>query len=109
MTRFRAESQSYEAQLTLDINSEIYPVALRERYLVVLTKTLSLEGTPDPESFDQSNKRTLANEFDYVMHGIVYKFDEDTEDNKVYVTVGAACLKFHVCLSFYVVVARAHH
>lgn len=57
-----------------------------------LIVNIQLTGVPT-EGFDQSNKKSLADAYDYVMHGRVYKYDEDKAAKKVY---GACvfCVRF---------------
>jgi DNA-directed RNA polymerases I, II, and III subunit RPABC3 len=62
----------------LDINSEIYPMKPPQKFELVLTTTLSQDGSiQDKEAWRENlSKRTLADEYEYVMYGKVYKFDE---------------------------------
>lgn len=59
---------------------------------------LSLDGKGgDDGSFDQSGKKTLADQYEYVMYGKVYKCDEDKAKfiSYVYASYGGLlmCLK----------------
>ena len=64
--------------LLLDINSEIFPVEVGERYNIVLASSLSLHGHPDEGNvYDSSTQRSLLNSYDYAMYGRVFKFQED--------------------------------
>lgn len=47
-------------------------------------RQLNLDGSADSGAYDQSNERTLADSYEYVMHGRVYKYDEDKASTKVY-------------------------
>ena len=40
-----------------------------------LAPTLSLDGAPDSGSFDQSGEKNLAENYDYVMHGQLFKIE----------------------------------
>ena len=46
---------------------------------MVLAPTLSLDGTPEDMSYDQSGKESLADAYEYVMYGKVFK-KEDTDE-----------------------------
>ena len=71
-------------ELTLDINNELYPLEIGEKFSLVLATSLSTSGpvgndtTGTQESWREKvgGERTLADEYDYVMYGKVYKYDE---------------------------------
>lgn len=50
-----------------------------QKYTLLLASTLSLEGAPDPEMFDQSNQQSLMDDYEYVMYGKVYQISEDKQ------------------------------
>ncbi|KAH6663113.1 UDP-glucose 4-epimerase Gal10 [Halenospora varia] len=84
-----------EVSMTLDINSQIYPVAVNDTLRVVLASTLSLDGTKDDSKGWRDvgageGETTLADLFDYVCHGKIYKFEEgnDGMNIKVYISFG---------------------
>ena len=69
--------------MTLDVNSELYPMQLAEIYAVRLTSSIERElagGRRDHASSAQpwrdGAKGTLADEYEYVMFGKIYKHDE---------------------------------
>lgn len=82
----RIEAHRDDTRFTLDVNSELYPCHEDETIQVVLASTLSLDGkeeAKDEEGKIKSGWRefregevSLADSFDYVMYGKVYKFDE---------------------------------
>lgn len=47
---------SYELELTLDVNSEVYRLRQNEKFTFALVSTLDLEGKPDDGIFNQSGK-----------------------------------------------------
>ncbi len=68
-------------ECTLDVNTEIYPIEPAEKFTLVLATSL----TSTESSFQQFTQRepwldtssdNLANEYDYVMFGKVYKYDD---------------------------------
>lgn len=70
--------------LSLDINTEIYPVAVGEAIQVVLASTLNLDGTKDEASKGWREKKEgsdLSDLFDYVCYGKVYRFEEGEGEN----------------------------
>lgn len=62
--------------LTLDINSELFPLQTGDTFNLVIASTLNLDGSKDSASAgwrDRAGEETLANAFDYVVYGKVYK------------------------------------
>ena len=45
----------------------------------MLAPTLSLNGTPEDTSFDQSGEESLADAYEYVMYGKVFKKQDENE------------------------------
>lgn len=88
VARFAATSADSQTVMTLDINTELYPCQLGETLHCVLASSLSLDGTKDDGKGWRDVGRnvnggepTLADMFDYVCHGKIYKF-EDGEDGQ---------------------------
>lgn len=87
-------STSQDIKLTLDINKELFPVKANDSLTVVLASSLGNESSmltsngswrpPKPED------RSLADDYDYVMYGTVYKFEENAGNDKmsVYISFG---------------------
>ncbi|KAK4462789.1 DNA-directed RNA polymerases I, II, and III subunit RPABC3 [Cladorrhinum samala] len=82
--------------ISLDINKELFPCKIGDELTVALATSLSLDGSKDDErgwrdvAKAGSSDATLADDFDYVCYGKVYKF-EDAEDGqtiKAYVSFG---------------------
>jgi DNA-directed RNA polymerase I, II, and III subunit RPABC3 len=74
--------------MTLDINTELFPSAKGEPLHMVLATSLALDGSKDDgrgwrdvARSGQGGEATLADMFDYVCHGKIYKF-EDGEDGQ---------------------------
>ncbi|PRT55236.1 DNA-directed RNA polymerases I, II, and III subunit RPABC3 [Wickerhamiella sorbophila] len=78
--------------LTLDINTELFPVQVGETLTVALASSLSLDGeAPASKSWrpPRANESSLADEYQYVMYGTVYKFTEAGGDKlAMYVSFG---------------------
>lgn len=80
--------------LTLDINNELYPLKTGEKFTFILTPTISLDGSADDGTFEYSKKETLADRYDYVMYGRVYKFDENGKSKlAIYISFGGLLLR----------------
>ena len=76
MDRVRCRSQQQELELQLDVNCEIYPLPEGAAFSLALAPTLSPDGAPDGDTFDQSGAKSLADGYEYVMHGMVFKIEE---------------------------------
>lgn len=64
-------------QLTLDVNTEIYPLAANERLTLVLVTVEDSESTG------------FMDDYDYVMHGKIYKYEDNGNDRvSVYASYG---------------------
>lgn len=86
VARFGMVSDDKEVVLTLDVNTELYPLAVHEAVTLVLASTLALDGTKDDgkgwrNTGGMGDEASLADMFDYVCHGKIYKF-EDSEDGQ---------------------------
>lgn len=83
VTRIAATSLDSHTTLTLDINHELYPITTGETLKIVLANTLNLDGTKDEKGWrgQQRGESTLADMYDYVCHGKVYRFEEGEKDD----------------------------
>lgn len=77
VNRIAATGTTYECDLLLDMNSQIYSVKDGEKITLVLASTLNLDGTPDDHfSYNpRSDEPSLADTYEYVMHGRVFNID----------------------------------
>lgn len=76
-----ATSETYHLSLLLDINVELFPVRLKERISVALTRSISMDGNDEGSAggYRADSGPSLADKYDYVMYGRVFKF-EDTSN-----------------------------
>jgi DNA-directed RNA polymerase I, II, and III subunit RPABC3 len=85
VSRLTGTSTDSSTILSLDINHEIYPCAVGETLQVVLASTLNLDGTKEDVSKGWREKgaeeNSLADMFDYVCWGKVYRFEEGEGEN----------------------------
>ena len=72
VSRYKCRSE-FDAELTIDVNVDVYPLTFGQRFSLALAPTLSLDGTPEDDAFDQSGKPSLADGYEYVMYGKCYK------------------------------------
>lgn len=78
VSRIHASSALYEMKMVLDLNTDIYPVAVGDKLTICLASSLNpAVGPPSTSSgYVQSisGEPSLMDKFDYVMHGKVFKF-----------------------------------
>lgn len=87
-----SSTSSAHTKLTLDVNSELFPVAEGDSFTLTLAKSLSLDEGPSTWR-PKAGERTLMDDYDYVMHGTVYKFQETGPAGvQVYVSFGGLLL-----------------
>ncbi|KAJ5098332.1 DNA-directed RNA polymerase [Penicillium argentinense] len=97
VSRITCSSTDATMSFTLDINTDLYPCAVNETLSLALASTLSLDGKEDARNSWRNvadGDQTLANEYDYVCHGKVYRFEEGaTKDTMaVFVSFGGLLL-----------------
>ena len=84
VSRITASSLDNSCDISLDVNTELYPVMVGDKLTLNLASTLNLDGSKDDSKGWREvgmGEMTLANEFDYVCHGKIYKFEEGEKDD----------------------------
>ena len=56
VSRLVCKGETYNTDLTVDINSDLYPVKAGEKLSVAIASTLRLDGKPMDFSWDQSGQ-----------------------------------------------------
>lgn len=69
--------------MVLDINSQLYKLELGDKFSLMLASTLNLDGTPDANEYNQSGEASLADNYEYVMHGKVFKVQQAGNEGKM--------------------------
>lgn len=90
VARISATSTDNQTIMTLDINIELFPCSVSDNLHVVLATSLAHDGSKDDEKgwrdvakgSGGGGEATLADMFDYVCHGKIYKF-EDADDGQI--------------------------
>ena len=72
VNRLHCKGTTSYVDVILDVNCELYDIQAGDRTNIVLANTLSLSGIPDDGVFNPDNSPSLADNFDYVMHGRVF-------------------------------------
>ena len=82
VTRVLGSTHDASTTLALDVNHELYPLSSGETVTMVLATTLNLDGTKDERGWrEKKGESTLADMYDYVCYGKVYRFEEGEEGN----------------------------
>ena len=100
-----AKSETYTTQLTLDINTQIYPMSVGEKFQFLLcdniqdTTITSLDSTnrtnqSGEEGFTQDVLKNIKlKEYDYVMYGIIFKYTQRENNAVVYASFGGLLMQ----------------
>lgn len=101
VSRIVATSRELGMHLTLDIASELYPVAEGEAFALAVVRSLQpdqdardAQENENADADDEGNRKVrrelwraadqgLANDYDYVMHGKIYKFDDSQKGDNM--------------------------
>ncbi|TKA76283.1 hypothetical protein B0A55_01837 [Friedmanniomyces simplex] len=89
VSRLIATSTDNTTSLTLDVNSELYPLSPGENITFLLAQTLNLDGTiedaskkgwrPSKAGAGAAGEQSLADLWDYVCYGKVYRHEDPGE------------------------------
>eukprot|EP00198_Chlamydomonas_reinhardtii_P010454 XP_001699791.1 DNA-directed RNA polymerase II, 16.5 kDa polypeptide [Chlamydomonas reinhardtii] len=94
VSRFICHSDLYEMDLHIDINTELFPLQRNDKFSLVLAWTINLDATPGSEKYDApGGRRTLMDNYDYVMHGKVFKYKDNNMKVEVFVSFGGLLMK----------------
>lgn len=79
VSRVVCRSDLYEMDLKLDVNVDIYPLEVGDKFSLAMNSSLATDGTADtgtfsPDKFKQGG--SLMDIYEYVMHGKIFKFQE---------------------------------
>ncbi|TKR68109.1 hypothetical protein L596_024142 [Steinernema carpocapsae] len=77
VSRLFCDSESFKMDLILDVNTQLYPVSLGEKFRLMLATTLRDDGLPDEGEYQQGESYPRADAFEYVMHGKIYRIEGD--------------------------------
>nr|CCA16788.1 DNAdirected RNA polymerase I putative [Albugo laibachii Nc14] len=94
VTRVVGKGVSYELELTLDINSEVWRLKKNDKFTFALVCTLDLEGKPDDGIYNQSGKATLLDRYDYGMYGKIFHYEHEGGNNvAIYASFGGLLMR----------------
>ena len=84
VSRSSAHNENGDKELQLDVNTELYPCNSKDTIQLMLASTLNLDGTRDDGKGWRDvgrGEQSLADTWDYVCHGKIYRFQEGDADN----------------------------
>jgi len=100
VSRLFCESESFKMDLILDVNTQIYPVDLGDKFRLVIVTTLREDGFPDDGEFNPTaSGPNRADQFEYVMYGKVYRIEgedggvQDASRLAAYVSFGGLLMR----------------
>ncbi|WOG86121.1 hypothetical protein DCAR_0205321 [Daucus carota subsp. sativus] len=70
VSRIEARSEQLNMQLHLDVHSELCPVRVGDKFRIVLADTLNEDGSAVTSLLPKGKQNSLADKFEYVMHGL---------------------------------------
>ncbi|GAA6036858.1 hypothetical protein JCM8097_006317 [Rhodosporidiobolus ruineniae] len=91
VSRIAGKSNNLDMRLTLDINTDLIQLNKDQNFTVALASTLNPDGNKETSAsgWRADIDGGLADDFDYVMYGKVYKFDDGTgEEVTAYISFG---------------------
>ncbi|BGP21769.1 DNA-directed RNA polymerases I, II, and III subunit RPABC3 [Rhodotorula toruloides] len=93
VSRIAAKSQNHDMRMTLDINTDLIDLRQDSEFSLALASTLHPDGvakdTGAAGGWRADIEGGLADDWDYVMYGKVYKYDEGSgEEVTAYVSFG---------------------
>ena len=94
VSRIKASGVTYDLDLLIDVFTEAYPMNVKESFSMVLHSTVDMQGKPDSGKYEHSSKATLIDQYDYCMHGKIYRCEHVGEHKlAVYVSYGGLLMK----------------
>jgi DNA-directed RNA polymerases I, II, and III subunit RPABC3 len=82
-------SKVNQLQIELDVNSDIYPMAVDECYKLVLASSVNADGSEKFDIITYQNQGSgaasggmgqLIDQYDYVMHGKIFKYQPGEQE-----------------------------
>jgi len=72
VTRVEARSHNLEMFMHLDVNTEVYPLAVGDKFTLAMAPTLNLDGTPDTGYFTPVLHAFSMLDFWCILHTLFY-------------------------------------
>lgn len=90
VSRIEGTSQLNEAQITLDIHSELYPMEVGQSHSLVIASSLSLDGSDQKGSYNihENHSNTLLGKYSYCMYGKIFRHTMEKGQLVVHISFG---------------------
>ena len=75
VSRLFCDSESFAMELILDVNTQIYPMHLNDKFRLQVATTLRDDGLPDEGEYEQHATHSKLDNFEYVMYGRCYRLE----------------------------------
>ncbi|KAI6230726.1 DNA-directed RNA polymerases I, II, and III subunit RPABC3 [Aphelenchoides fujianensis] len=75
VSRLFCNSENFKTEVIIDINTQLYPMNIGEKFRLGLAFTLRDDGLADEGEYDQSGQSALMKVFSYIMHGRIYRVE----------------------------------
>ena len=96
VSRIEGFGEDSNCKITLDINTDVYPVSKEKYYSILIAKSLNADGTPSPNNFSYdvyTKKNSLMDKYDYVTFGKIFKYSEESNGKvTIYASFGGLLL-----------------
>lgn len=87
----------HQLEVELDVNSEIYPMEVKEHYDFAISTSLTNDGAPDFDLFQYAHEResipSLMDSYHYVMNGKIFKCIVEGEKLSIFVSFGGLLMR----------------
>jgi DNA-directed RNA polymerases I, II, and III subunit RPABC3 len=97
VNRIQATGTTFECDLLLDINCNIYKLKDGEKFTAVIASTLHLDGSPaDHFSYagkNNANEPDLSDNYEYVMHGRVFDYERKAHETVISISYGGLLMR----------------
>ncbi|OQV24375.1 DNA-directed RNA polymerases I, II, and III subunit RPABC3 [Hypsibius exemplaris] len=98
VSRLHCESESFKMDLILDVNTQIYPVDLGDKFRMVISGTLGDDTSDEAAEYKDISQFPKAEQYEYIMYGKVYRLEGDdasTETGRLaaYVSYGGLLMR----------------
>ena len=67
VSRFHCHSESFKMDMLIDVNTQIYPLEMNDKFRLILCTTLNEDGTEHESSYTIRTDYTRLRQYEYVM------------------------------------------
>lgn len=81
VSRLKGKSSGFDADIQLDVNSDIFPIREKQRLYIGLTNQLQ-QTTRKDDAAAWSSALPFLEEYDYVMYGKIFRLEESSSERR---------------------------